>query len=155
LNPPFVVEIGNAEGGTAMFLSDVMASFGVGKVIAIDINDPHFPALGNLRFQRGDSLDQSVLDYVRQVAGQQRGLVLIDGDHSSAQVLAELEEYSDLADYLVVQDTIMQWLDRSWNDNPHVALSHWLPKHPEFMIDDMKMDTTQHPGGWLKRIGGK
>jgi hypothetical protein len=34
-------------------------------------------------------------------------------------------------------------------------LSHWLPKHPEFMIDDMKMDTTQHPGGWLKRIGGK
>lgn len=81
-----------------------------------------------------------------------RGLVLLDGDHSSDQVRRELDLYAPFADYLVVEDTIMEDIPK-FDDGPHVALRGWLPGHPEFNVDPDPMPT-QHPGGWLRRVGG-
>jgi cephalosporin hydroxylase len=81
-----------------------------------------------------------------------RGLVLLDSDHTSAQVLAELDAYAPLADYLIVQDTLMGYLPQ-YPDNPLVALEKWLPGHPEFAAEPGPVPTN-HPGGWLRRVAG-
>lgn len=156
--PPFVIEIGTNEGGCAAFLADVMAAFRPdAKVITIDVSlptAPPLPDLPNLIGIGGSSTDEATLIKVHELVGDQRGFVLIDGDHSAKQVMADLEAYADMADYMVVQDTIMQWLGGYENDNPMVALGKWYPAHlSEFMHDDFQTDVTQHPGGWLKRRG--
>lgn len=84
------------------------------------------------------------------IAADRRGLVLLDDDHSSAHVLAELELWAPLADYLIVQDTLMGWLPQ-YPDNPLLALEKWLPAHLEFARDP-EPDPTNHPGGWLRRV---
>ncbi len=165
LHPPFVIEIGTHSGGTALFLTDVMARFGAGRVITIDIKepDPALPDLPSLTFIHGDSIDPAVFGQVCDLTGGGRCLVLIDGDHRAKQVKAELDLYADLADYLIVQDTIMQYLEK-WNvdgrpmmdDNPTMALDKWHPDHSdEWKIDNFVTDVTQHPGGWLRRQTAK
>jgi len=162
LHLPFVIEIGTSAGGTALFLTDVMARFGAGKVITLDIKEPDLalPDLPSLTFIQGDSIDPAVFEQVRDLTGGGRGLVLIDGDHRAEQVKVELDLYADLASYLVVQDTIMQFLE-NWKglddqpmmtDNPMMALDEWYPSHTEeWETDIFIMDVTQHPGGWLRR----
>jgi cephalosporin hydroxylase len=81
-----------------------------------------------------------------------RGMILLDDDHSSAHVLAELDVYAPLADYLIVQDTLMGYLPQ-YPDNPRQAVEKWLPGHPEF-AQDPEPDPTNHPGGWLRRVSG-
>jgi len=151
LEPPFVVEVGSGHGGTALFLADVLALIGNGHVVAVDVN-PVPVTHPRVIPLVGDSLSTAVLDQVAGVAGARRGLVLLDGDHDPVQVAQELDRYAPLADYLVVEDTIMAWLPEYGGSGPLDALHDWLPDHPEFTADpDPIPGPTQHPGGWLRR----
>jgi len=145
IEPPFVIEIGRADAGTALFLADLL---GEGQqLISLDVMGPQ-PDHDRIVYIEGSSTSPVVLDQVRQLADGRRGLVLIDGDHTGGQVAAELAVYADLADYLIVEDTIVG--DLGWPDGPHTALATWLPDHPEFTVDTDPAPT-QHPGGWLRR----
>lgn len=148
--PPFVVEVGTAEGGTALFLGDILGIAGGGQVITVDVAPVH------LRHPRvtvvtGDAADPAVVAQVMELAAGRRGIVLLDGLHEQAQVAAELDAYAGLADYLVCEDTLMRWLpgyqDRT---GPWEALGNWLPAHPEFTVEAEPVPTN-HPGGWLRR----
>lgn len=151
LRPPFVLEVGTAQGGTARFLADVLAAVGVGRLLTIDVQ-PVILDHPQAMTLCGDAGYGAVIHAVRTWAAGRRGLVLLDGDHASGQVAQELDAYADIADYLVVQDTIMEWLPDYRHDGPHVALARWLPDHPEFAVDpDPVPGPTQHPGGWLRR----
>lgn len=156
LYPPWVLECGTADGGTALFLADVASRYG-GQVITID-RDPR-PAAVTARTRsawlsliKGDAAAPGIVAQVTELAGAVRGVVLLDSDHTSAQVLAELDAYAPLADYLIVQDTLMGYLPQ-YPDNPRQALEKWLPGHPEF-TQDPEPDPTNHPGGWLRRVAG-
>lgn len=149
LRPPFVLETGTAAGGTALFLADVLEAAGGGEVITVDVEPPSVTHERLICVQR-DSADPGTASFIRGRFGGARGLVLLDGDHSSGQVLRELDTYADLADYLVAEDTIMEHLPQ-YGDGPHVALAKWLPDHPEF-APDPDPSPTQHPGGWLRRV---
>jgi cephalosporin hydroxylase len=91
-----------------------------------------------------------------------RRMVVLDSDHSTTHVLAELEVWASLVTpgcYLVVEDTVVRHLqDRMkfpFNGNPADALDEWLPKHPEFEVDhelEAMFPATQHPGGWLRKL---
>ena len=150
LEPAFVIEVGASAGGTALFLADVLSLMGPARVYAIDINPvpvqhPRLVAL------TGDSVSDETLDEITRIADGRRGLVLLDGDHSAGHVARELDLYAPLADYLVVEDTIMEWLPE-FPGGPLDALNAWLPSHPEFTTDpDPIPGPTQHPGGWLRR----
>ena len=150
LRPPWVLECGTADGGTALFLAGVCQAAGAGQVISID-NDPRTPGIDHplLRLWKGDVLDPGIVAAVTRFAGGERGLVLLDDDHSSGHVLAELDAYGRLADYLIVEDTLMEHLP--YADGPHVALAKWLPGHPEFAPDPEPVPSN-HPGGWLRRV---
>lgn len=152
LAPPFVAEIGRAEGGTALFLADRLAEANpAGVVVSIDIAPPVYLSRTGPRvvYVTASSTDVEAVAKVRQAAADEPGLILLDGDHSSAQVTHELALYADMAAYLIVEDTIMRHLGDQ--DGPHVALDAWLPDHPEFVPDPDPVPT-QHPGGWLRRI---
>lgn len=152
LAPPFIAEIGRAEGGTALWLADQLAQANPdGVLVSIDILAPaRLPTtLAKVVYITDDSINRVAVDAVREAAVGGRGLILLDGDHSSYQVQVELESYADMASYLIVEDTIMGAL--GYDDGPHVALAAWLPDHPEFVVDPDPI-LTQHPGGWLRRI---
>jgi cephalosporin hydroxylase len=150
LVPPFILEVGVAQGGTALFLADTLRNVNPdGLVIGVDIVLPQVwhP---QLKLVEGDSVDKDVAyDVMKLIAGR-RGLVLLDGNHASTQVADELEFYPDFADYLIVEDTIMRDLPM-YEDGPYAALDEWLPKHSEFVPDPDPIPT-QHPGGWLRRV---
>jgi cephalosporin hydroxylase len=154
LGPPWVLECGTADGGTALFLAGAMAAAGcAGPVYSID-NDPRTPGIDcpQLVLLKGDALDPGVIARMAARAAHLggRGLVLLDDDHSSGHVLAELDAYGPLADYLIAEDTLMEYLP--YADGPHVALGKWLPQHPEFTPDPEPVPSN-HPGGWLRRTG--
>ena len=151
LEPPFVIEVGVATGGNTLFLADVLSLIGDAKVYGVDIQSipvQHTRLVPVL----GDSVSPEIIDQLTVMAGGRRGLVLLDGDHRPEHVARELDLYADLADYLVVEDTIMEWLPE-FPGGPLDALNAWLPNHPEFTVDpDPIPGPTQHPGGWLRRI---
>lgn len=152
LRPPFIAEIGRAEGGTALWLADQLARANEhGVVVSIDIEPPARlpPSKTKTVYLTCSSVDVEAIAAVRQAAVAGPGLVLLDGDHASEQVLLELSIYAEMADYLIVEDTIMDAL--GYSDGPHVALDAWLPHHPEFVPDPDPI-LTQHPGGWLRRM---
>jgi cephalosporin hydroxylase len=151
LRPPWVLEGGTGGGGCALFLADMMASANAGRVFSID-NDPRPVTIEHQRLTllKGDATSQALVAQAFPFAA--RGVVLLDDDHSSAHVLAELDAYAPLADYLVVQDTLMGYLPQ-YPDNPLLALEKWLPAHPEFTAD-VEPVPTNHPGGWLRRVAG-
>jgi cephalosporin hydroxylase len=105
-----------------------------------------------LALVKGDTVAPETARQIMDFAAGERGLVSLDDDHSSAHVLAELELYAGLADYLIVQDTLMEFLPQ-YADGPHLALAKWLPDHPEFAIDPDPVPSN-HPGGWLRRVSG-
>lgn len=146
LAPPFVIEIGRAHGGTALFLADLAS-----LVISIDVRPAEVDHL-NLVTIEGHSTALATLMRVAALADERRGLVLLDGDHDHLQVDRELCTYAKWADYLVVEDTIMGDLAGMEKNGPHLALARWLPLHPEFRQDPDPFPT-QHPGGWLRRVG--
>jgi cephalosporin hydroxylase len=152
LQPPWIFEVGRAEGGTTTFLADRLGDVrDDGLVISVDILPPERmpPTRSRVLYLTASSTDVETIAAVRRSVVGGRGMVLLDGDHSSQQVAAELGHYADHADYLVVEDTIMRDLGEA--DGPHVALDAWLPDHPEFVPDPDPV-LTQHPGGWLRRI---
>jgi cephalosporin hydroxylase len=140
-----VIEIGRADAGTALFLADELDDDQ--RLVSIDIMGPQ-PAHPRVTYIEGHSTSPLVLSELRSIIGDRRALVLIDGDHVGGQVSRELAVYADMADYLVVEDTIVELL--GWPDGPHTALAAWLPDHPEFTVDP-DPTPTQHPGGWLRR----
>jgi cephalosporin hydroxylase len=146
LEPTFVIEIGRADAGTALFLADLL---GDGQqLVSIDIMGPQ-PDHDRIVYIEGHSTSPLILDEVRSILDGKRALVLIDGDHTGCQVARELDAYGPFADYMVVEDTVVELL--GWPDGPHTALKAWLPDHPEFERDP-DPQPTQHPGGWLRRI---
>lgn len=152
LRPPWVLECGTGGGGAALFLA-CMLDCTRGQVISIDsdprpVNVTH-PRLALLK---GDAADPAMAARVEAIPAvrNRRGLVLLDDDHGSAHVLAELGLYARLADYLIVQDTLMGYLPQ-YPDNPLQAVEKWLPGHPEFTQDPEPVPTN-HPGGWLRRV---
>jgi cephalosporin hydroxylase len=151
LLPPWVLECGTAGGGTALFLADVVETVGPGQVISIDA-DPRPVNVSHARLSlwKGDTLDPVMIADVAALADGGRGLVLLDDDHSSEHVLAELDAYAPLASYLICEDTLLKYLPQ-YGDGPHVALEKWLPDHPEF-VQDPEPVPSNHPGGWLRRV---
>jgi cephalosporin hydroxylase len=155
LRPPWVLECGTADGGTALFLADMIgAPRPDGHVVSID-SDPRPVSIDHPRLTllKGDVMDPGIVTMAAAMANLHGGgMILLDDDHSCAHVLAELGVYAPLADYLIVQDTLMGYLPQ-YPDNPRQAVEKWLPGHPEF-AQDPEPDPTNHPGGWLRRVSG-
>jgi cephalosporin hydroxylase len=154
--PQVIVETGTAWGGSALFFAHLFDIVGEGEVITVDIGRMGTAEHPRITYLTGDS--PSLAPTVKDMIGERSCMVVLDSDHRSGHVAAELASYGPLVtsgQYLVVEDTNLGWLaDLSFTGNgPKEALDDWLPDHPEFVVD-MRRERhglTMNPGGWLKR----
>jgi len=159
--PALVVETGTHEGGSALFLAQMLDLLGEGEVVSIDVLDrPGRPVHPRIRYVTGSSGDEML------VAGLFRGrppgearLVILDSDHSRSHVLRELELFAPrvpVGDYLVVEDSNVNGhpVLPEFGPGPGEAIEEFLAGHPEFEADRSreKFLMTFNPGGYLRRI---
>jgi cephalosporin hydroxylase len=178
--PDVIVETGIAHGGSLVLYASLCEAMGRGSVVGVDIDirrhnreaiEAH-PLFPRITLVEGDSTDADTFARVQAaVGGAERVFVVLDSNHTSKHVLAELRLYSSLVSvgsYIAVADGIMRDfagaprapLDWAW-DNPLSAVEEFLADHDGFVRDvptplfnegTAETDVTYWPGGWLRRI---
>jgi cephalosporin hydroxylase len=111
LRPQTVVELGNAYGGSALFLAHMLDVIGGGKVVAVD----HSHAVFEANHPRITKVTGKTHDVVDEVAGLCEGktLVIHDASHRADDVLVDLHAYAPLVSagcYLIVEDSAQDLL---------------------------------------------
>jgi len=167
--PDVVIETGTHRGGSALYLAKIAAAMGhVLDVITIDFNPKLEFDAGQNRIHPVAAISTTaaataevrrILDEAaRRLGRPPQVMVILDSDHSKANVLAELETYGPMVtagQYLVVEDTNINGrpILPEHGPGPAEALEEYLPGHPEFTIDRSceRYMLTSNPGGWLRR----
>lgn len=180
VRPDVIVETGVAHGGSLVFYASLCKAMGKGRVVGVDIEiRPHNRAAIEahemyplITLIEGDSISpETVAQVRREVRDDERVLVLLDGRHTRAHVLAELEAYSPLVcvgSYLVAMDGIMKDLvgaprsEPDWDtNNPSAAAIEFVARNPGFIIEDPAIPfnegtiaekVTYWPNAFVKRI---
>ncbi|MGA2631330.1 MAG: CmcI family methyltransferase [Terriglobia bacterium] len=162
VRPEIVIEIGNAHGGSTLYLAHLLDLLGQGDVIAVDIDHSLFQARHpRITTVTGDSAAQETLTRVEALARGRRGLVIHDGDHSREHVLADLRAYARFVapgGYFIVEDTIMDLFKAGDGlgsvNGPLGAVEQFVQEDARFQIDAEreKFVLTFNPRGYLKRV---
>jgi cephalosporin hydroxylase len=162
VKPEFIIEIGNAEGGSTKFLANILDLLGRGEVIAVDIDHSLFQ-VDHPRIHKitGDSLAPETVGRVAEIVRGGCGLVIHDGDHSREHVLRDLRAYAQfvgVGSYLIVEDTVID-LFRAGDglgsvDGPLAAVEQFVREDSRFQIDASReyFLITFNPRGYLKRV---
>lgn len=165
VRPDVVVEIGSQYGGSTKYFADLLDLMGHGEVISID---PHREEYGlthkRVLALKGKSSDRNILAQVGEYCTEKKVFVIQDGDHSKAQVLTDLENYSpfvSVGSYFVVEDGIVDLFHsedglgfREEDPGPLAAIEEFLSRHVEFIVDKSRERyvLTYNPKGFLKRV---
>lgn len=160
--PDLIVELGSADGGTALFFASVMELLGLeGQVVSVDINPVRSLSTvpwavkriedQKVVFLRGYSTEDRIFHEIRDLAAEKnKVMVVLDSAHDRQHVLKEMVLYSQLVTpgmYLVVEDTHEEGSSKAISDflfqkgnkfvRDHNREKHWL---------------TFIEGGFLKRL---
>jgi len=179
LRPDVIVETGVAHGGSLIFYASLFEAMGHGRAIGVDIDirehnrtaiQAH-PLAARITLIHGNSTAPGTLAAVRHsIAPGERVLVVLDSNHCSAHVGAELDLYAPLVSpgsYIVACDGIMAELagaprtapDWAWN-NPVTAVESFLTRNQDFVLEEpgfpfnegaVRKRVTYWPKSFLKR----
>jgi len=160
--PDFLVEIGTALGGSALYYAYLFDIIGQGIVVAIDTHKENFRVKHNrIHFLEGDSGCKEIIDEVHRICKGKITIINHDADHRKAAVLRDLNAYCDLVSlgsYLIVEDGFVDVFNNHWPaendwDGPLSAIEEFLKDHPEFNINKhwQKFIATYNPCGYLER----
>ena len=165
VRPDVVVEIGSQYGGSTKYFADLLDLMGNGMMISIDPHREEYTlAHKRVLVLTGNSSDRDILARVEERCEGKRVFVIQDGDHSKAQVLEDLENYSrfvSVGSYFVVEDGIVDLFHsedglgfREEDPGPLAAIEEFLGRHSEFIVDMSRERyiLTYNPKGFLKRI---
>lgn len=161
VKPDLVIEIGTNEGGSTLYIADLLAIQGDGVIHSIDITDHCSPLVKNHPlitlyhdgWENYDLLNASSFDRI---------LVIEDSSHHYQNTLDSIERFKvlvSLGSYLIVEDGIVN--DLGWSDSfgggPVKAIDEFLVNNPQFAIDKYWEDyfgksATFNTKGFLKRI---
>ncbi|HEY6511036.1 MAG TPA: CmcI family methyltransferase [Burkholderiaceae bacterium] len=180
IGPDVLVETGIAHGGSLVFYASLFKASDKGRVIGVDIEiRPHnrraieaHPLAGLIHLIEGSSIDPAVVARVRaQMRSGERGLVVLDANHTRAHVLAELRAYAEFVavdSYIVACDGIMQEVvgaprtQPGWaTDNPQAAVADFLAERDDFVLEEPAFPfnegaicerVTYWPNAFLRRV---
>jgi cephalosporin hydroxylase len=180
VKPDYLIETGIAHGGSLVFYAGLFKAIASGRVIGVDIDiRPHNrKALENhqlydlITLVEGSSTDQGTLEKVRNhIHSDEKGLVILDSNHTRGHVLSELQAYSEFVapnSYIIVCDGIMQELASAprtspdWViDNPQTAIKDFLADRNDFALEEpvfpfnegnINERVTYWPNAYLRRI---
>ncbi len=161
LTPDLVIEIGTSEGGTALYIADLMDIIGHGVVHTID-KDKRASQLTSKHpriklFSEGwEKYDISVAKDFPKI------MVIDDASHNNTDVLESLKKFSPIVSvgsYFIVEDGIVTRIERekSLQGGPLKAVHDFVKNNQDFKIDRKYCDffgknATFNPDGYLKRI---
>jgi cephalosporin hydroxylase len=159
-NPDLVIETGTLHGVSALWFADTAGC----PVWTVDIQ-PAIHAVtmhkyeGRVRVIYGDSGDPVLAkDLAGMAAEFERVTVVLDSAHDPGHAYKELLGFGPLVSpgcFLVVEDTLTRWME--WwgmGNGPLAAIDDYRRYFPSnFVADEIEdlSDTTQNPGGWLRR----
>jgi len=180
VKPDVLIETGIAHGGSLIFYSSLFNAMGNGRVIGVDIEiRPHnrqaieaHEMYDRITMIEGSSIDNSIVGEVRaQIRQGERGLVILDSNHTRAHVLSELRAYAEfvaVGSYIVACDGIMQDVvgaprtSPEWvADNPQSAVKDFLAERDDFVLEEPKFlfnegqiteRVTYWPNAFLRRV---
>ena len=170
LQPQLIVEFGSWQGGSALYLADILIRIrgGATKLLSIDIDlrwiherARHHRAIEWMQANTADPIVACKIQSLRQEFPGPAFFV-IDSDHSKTHVLAELENLREVTkpgDYLVVEDgnTNGHPVSPGHGEGPSEALAEYFWRYPKDYLHDLERETkfgfTFAPGGFLIRLG--
>lgn len=165
LKPRTIIEIGSKDGGSALWLGDMLNNFGIdGHIYSIDIVKVTSVEHPRVTYIEGNGRALQEIFTPDFLNSLPRPLLVIeDADHvyeTSHHVLEYFHRYLRAGEYIVIEDGIISDLtqDPGYNSGPHRALKEFLAMHPdEYEIDDSFCDffgynLTWCTNGFLKKI---
>ncbi len=161
LRPDLIIEIGTSEGGTALYIADLMDKIGHGVVHTIDKNS-HVSELTS-KHPRIKLFKDGWEGYDLHAAkGFQKIMIIDDASHNYDDVLKTMRKFSplvSLGSYFIVEDGIVTRIERekALAGGPLKAIHEFLKTNGNFQIDRNYCDffgknATFNPDGYLKRI---
>jgi cephalosporin hydroxylase len=160
LRPDLVIEIGTHQGGSALYLADLLQLLGGGEVHTIDIEDrldSRVRENPNVRVFGGgwEAYDLNLAAAFKKV------LVIEDSAHTYSNTLRVMNHFAPLVtpgSYMIVEDGIVDALGLSeqFGGGPVRAIQEFLGAHTSFEPDLRWSDffgknATFNPLGYLKR----
>jgi len=171
VKPDIVVEIGNKDGGSTLFLASILDLLGHGRVLALDIDHGKFiVSHSRIELITGDCSDQEIIRIVKGRCEGKRVLVIHDADHTRDSVLRDLRNYAPLVSsgsYFIVEDSIqgvpgfIQDPKHSYGpflfpdiDTPLQAINTFLCENKSFVVDESRERyiLTANYRGFLRRV---
>jgi cephalosporin hydroxylase len=165
VRPLTILEIGSQSGGAAVWMADVLKTFGIdGRVISIDLRPPApIYAPSNVTFLRGDANDLSPTLTPELIATLPHPwLVIEDASHQYAATLAVLRFFDPMlrsGEYIVVEDGNITEMgeDADHEGGPARSITEFLQDHGDaYEIDAVYCDqygrnVTGNPNGYLRK----
>ena len=169
VKPDLVIETGVAHGGSLVFYAGLLAAYGEGTVLGIDIEIREQNRLEIERHElakridliEGNSISVDTIEKVRgHASSAEKVLIILDSNHSRDHVYEELKAYAKFVtpgSYIVACDGIMQSVvgaprtesDWSWN-NPISAIDDFLAENSDFT--NLEPHRPFNEGGISERI---
>ena len=171
VKPDIIVEIGNKNGGSTLFLASILELLGHGKILALDINHDVFTASHpRIELITGDCSKEVIIAEVKNECMGKRVLVIHDADHTRDAVLRDLRNYAPLVSpgsYFIVEDSIQgvpgfcpdsERLHGPFLlpniDTPLQGIKVFLRENKEFYVDESRERyiLTANYRGFLRRV---
>ncbi len=159
--PDVIIEIGNFNGGSTLYLAHLCDLIGKGRIIGIDQSHKTVPDIvkqhPRITLIEGDAC-RKVPDIKKLVTDDERVMVIEDSSHTYDNTLHVLRAYSVFVkpgDYLIVEDSIIHHgLNHGPDPGPYEAIETFIRENKDFVIDRNREHflITWNPKGYLKRV---
>ena len=159
--PEIIIEIGSGQGGFTLWMANLLDAMQTQtRIISVDTKD----AATSINHHRikwvvGDALASKTLEQVKSLCSGKRGMVIDDSDHkyhTTKRILEAYEGYVAVDRYLVVEDTIVDFLELPPIPGPLGAVREFVATHKDSFVIDRSREKyiiTHNPMGYLLRIG--
>ena len=158
--PELVIETGTYNGGSAYYMACLMDILGCGQIATVDIAEhAGRPTHPRIQYFSGPSTEGSIVRKMQELAKGKSVMVILDSDHSKANVLRELELYAPMVSsgkYLIVEDSNVNGHPTGFDHGPGPmeAIQEFLVGNPKFEEDKRreKFFMTFNPRGYWKKL---
>jgi cephalosporin hydroxylase len=163
--PRTIIEIGSNQGGSALWMADVMRGFALPcHIHSVDIAPVTGVEAAGVTFHRGDARDLTHAldgDFMRGLARPL--LVIEDADHQAATTLAVLQFFDawlSPGEYILIEDGILTDMGpvKAFSGGPRRALEQFLAERgSDYVVDTRYCDwfgrnVTWNVNGFLRRL---
>jgi cephalosporin hydroxylase len=165
IKPRTIIEIGSYRGGSAVWLSDTMRTFGMPcRIHSVDLNKVTDVTATDVTFYQGDSLRLETLFDDAFMSKVERPLMVIeDASHKAADCLAVLrffDRWLRPGEYIVIEDGIISDMGDAhlYAGGPVAAIHQFLDERGDlYEIDRTYCDwfgrnITWNTDGYLRRV---